>query len=121
MLMKPKVAQRGFLVTAIVGLVVAGLRLLNELTTGDICPPLGPVPFCAIVLASYLPIVIYAAQLPEAPKLLFFVGGFPAVLSPIAGSLRELRSVYARQPLGSEQQYRKVVLKQQSPRNTLVC
>jgi len=91
-LMKPKVAQRGFLVTAIVGLIVAGLRLLNELTTGDICPPLGPVPFCAIVLASYLPIVIYAAQLPEAPKLLFFVGGFPAVLSPIAGSLRELQS-----------------------------
>lgn len=92
MLMKPAVAQRGFLVTAIVGLIVAGLRLLNELTTGDICPPLGPVPFCAIVLASYLPIVVYAAKLPEAPKLLFFVAGFPAVLSPFAGSVRELQS-----------------------------
>ena len=92
MLMKPEVAQRGFLVTAIVGLIVTGFRLLNELNTGDICPPLGPVPFCAIVLASYLPIVVYAAKLPQAPKLLFFVGGFPAVLGPFAGSFRELRS-----------------------------
>ena len=77
MFMKQEVAQRGFLVTAIVGLIVAGLRLSNELTTGGICPPLGPVPFCAIVLASYRPIVVYAAKFPHALKILVLVGGLP--------------------------------------------
>ena len=92
MLIRAEVAQRGFLITAIAGLITAGLRLLNELNSGDVCPQLGPIPFCAIVLVSYLPIVIYAAKFPQAPKLLFLVGGFPAVFSPLAGSLGELRS-----------------------------
>ena len=73
-------------------MIAAGVRLVHDLTVSDVCPDVGFVPVCGIVLVSHLAVLGYGAWIPRAPKALFYVGGFPAVVVPVLGSFGELRS-----------------------------
>ena len=92
MLTRRTLGRRGILIAATGGVSAAGVRLLHDLTISDVCPDIGVVPVCGIVLASHLAILAYGAWSPRAPSALFFVGGFPAIVVPVLGSFGELRS-----------------------------
>ena len=73
-------------------MLVAGNRTLRDLVVGDVCPDLGPVPMCGIILLSYAAILGYGLTYQRVSRSLFYVGGFPAIVGPALGSLREIQS-----------------------------
>ena len=89
---KKPIARRGLLIAAATGVLTAGVRLQHDLYISDVCPDIGFLPVCGIVLVSHMAILGYGAWFPRAPKALFYVGGFPALVFPVLGSFRELRS-----------------------------
>ena len=92
MLTRKTIGRRGILIAATGGVLAAGVRLIHDLTISDVCPDIGFVPVCGIVLVSHLAVLGYGAWLPRAPRALFYVGGFPALVVPVIGSFGELRS-----------------------------
>ena len=92
MLTRRTVGHRGLVIAATGGVIAAGVRLVHDLTVSDVCPDIGFVPVCGIVLVSHMAILGYGAWFPWAPKALFYIGGFPAVVVHVLGSFGELRS-----------------------------
>lgn len=93
MLTTARVGRSGIVLVAAAGVLIAGIRLRHDLSIADVCPDiLGVIPVCGIVLASHLAILGYGVCFPRAPRALFFVGGFPALVVPVLGSIGELRS-----------------------------
>lgn len=80
------------MIAAALGALTAGIRLRHDLTIADVCPEIGVVPVCGIVLVSNLAILGYGTWFPRAPRALFYVGGFPALVFPVLGSVGEFRS-----------------------------
>ena len=91
MLTRQTIGRRGIVIAATGGVLAAGVRLVHDLTISDVCPDIGFVPVCGIVLVSHLAVLGYGA-LPRAPRALFYIGGFPALVVPVLGSFGELRS-----------------------------
>jgi len=89
--MRATIGQRGILIAAALGALTAGIRLRHDLTIADVCPDIGVVPVCGIVLVSHLAILGYGTWFQRAPRALFYVGGFPALVLPVLGSVRELQ------------------------------
>ena len=86
------IGRCGILIAGGLGVLVAGNRTLRDLIIGDVCPDLGPVPVCGIILLSYAAILGYGLLYQRVSKALFYVGGFPAITGPALGSLREIQS-----------------------------
>ena len=80
------------MIAAALGALTAGIRLRHDLAIADVCPEIGVVPVCGIVLVSHLAMLGYGTWFPRAPGVLFYVGGFPALVFPVLGSIREFQS-----------------------------
>ena len=76
---------------AIAGALTAGIRLRHDLFIANVCPDIGGLaPVCAIVLMSHWIILFYGIRFPKVSALWFYVGGLPAVVFPVIGSIAEL-------------------------------
>ena len=86
------IGRRGIVVAATAGVLAAGVRLFHDLNISDVCPEIGVVPVCGIVLVSHAAILGYGAWWPRLPSALFYVGGLPALVFPVLGSFMEAQS-----------------------------
>jgi len=86
------VMARGLLIL-IAGLgSLAGARLsLHHLKLGEICPVIGPIPACYIVLLGYLCVLVAAIRPSKnGSKQLFYFGWTPVFMLAVAGVMLEL-------------------------------
>ncbi len=65
-------------VLALPGLLGGLFLSIEQLTAGDICPMLGPVPACYIVFAGYA-LILAAAWTPRSVAWRLFLAGFAPV------------------------------------------
>ncbi|VAV86592.1 hypothetical protein MNBD_ALPHA06-1805 [hydrothermal vent metagenome] len=71
--------------------VFAGANLSwQQITIGDICPMLGPVPACFVVLAGYALMLVSVFVVVRMRKLLFFAGWVPVMGLASIGVVLEL-------------------------------
>lgn len=63
---------------ALLGVWAGGVLSLAHLKTGEVCPMLGPVPACFVVLAGYT-LIFAAAWAPRAAAPFVFAAGFAPV------------------------------------------
>lgn len=71
---------------------LAGARLLiDHMTHGEVCPMIGPVPACVIVLLGYFSILTSAIFVrKDASKMFFYAGWMPVLLLALTGVVLEL-------------------------------
>lgn len=88
---------------------LAGARLsLDHLTQGEICPVIGPIPACYIVLLGYLCVLVAAIRLSKSgSKQLFYIGWAPVFMLAFAGVIMELTQgdICPKGPVGIPQCY----------------
>jgi len=72
--------------------VIAGLQLtMDHLKTGEVCPVLGPIPACYIVLFGYLCVFLTAIFYRKAKvNVLFYIGWMPVLVLAFSGVVMEL-------------------------------
>lgn len=63
---------------ALLGLWAGGVLSLAHLKTGEVCPMIGPVPACFVVLAGYT-LIFAAAWAPRTAAPFVFAAGFTQV------------------------------------------
>jgi len=73
------------------GVVAGGLLSLNHLQTSEVCPKLGSLPACFLVLAGYSFMLAGVVTFPKkiATKL-FMAGAIPVLLLALMGVLGEI-------------------------------
>ncbi len=80
----------GLIFLAGFGVFAGGHLSLDHLAHGDVCPMIGPIPACLIVLIGYI-LMLLAAFIPsQHRKMTFYSGFFPVAVLAAMGVMLEL-------------------------------
>lgn len=91
MFSRPMVARFGLIILTALGTLAGAKLTLEHLKHGEVCPTLGPIPACIIVLLGYA-LMLFAAVfiMKQQAKLTFILGWVPVFLLAFIGVTLEL-------------------------------